>query len=66
MPYVNLGNDLLALQRFDEARQVIQEAQTRKLDDYILHIAALRRCLPGIGLIDNGGTAAVVCEQPRG
>jgi hypothetical protein len=37
VPYVNLGNDLLALQRFDEARQVIQEAQTRKLDDYILH-----------------------------
>ena len=28
--------------------------------------AALRRCLPGIGLIDNGGTAAVVCEQPGG
>src|SRR5208337_2818142 len=38
VPYVNLGNDLLALQRFDEARQVIQEAQTRKVDDYILHM----------------------------
>ena len=38
VPYVNLGNDLLALQRFDEARQVIQEAHTRKLDDYILHM----------------------------
>ena len=36
--YVNLGNDLLALQRFDETRQVIQEAHTRKLDDYILHM----------------------------
>ena len=35
--YVNLANQLLALQRFDEARQVIREAQTRKLDDYILH-----------------------------
>ncbi len=39
VPYVNLGNDLLALQRFDEARQVIQEAHTRKLDDYILRSA---------------------------
>ena len=38
VPYVNLGNDLLALQRFDEARQVIQEAHTRKLDDFILHM----------------------------
>ena len=38
VPYVNLANDLLALQRFDEARQVIQEAHTRKLDDYILHL----------------------------
>ncbi len=36
--YVNLANQLLALQRFDEARQVIREAQTRKLDDYVLHL----------------------------
>ena len=39
-PYVNLCNNLLALQRFDEARQVIHDArqvihdaQARKLDD---------------------------------
>jgi eukaryotic-like serine/threonine-protein kinase len=38
-PYEALGNSLLALQRFDEARQIIHEAQARKLDEYILHIA---------------------------
>jgi len=36
-PYANLGYYLLALQRFDEARQIIGEAQARKLDDYLLH-----------------------------
>jgi len=33
----NLATSLLALQRFDEARQTIQQAQTQKLDDYKLH-----------------------------
>ena len=32
VPYGNLSTDLLALQSFDEARQLVQEAQTRKLD----------------------------------
>jgi eukaryotic-like serine/threonine-protein kinase len=36
-PYDDLGNTLLALQHFDEARQIIQQAQTRKLDDYLGH-----------------------------
>src|SRR5438876_464537 len=36
-PYENFGNYLLALQRFDEARQVLQQAQARKLDDVPLH-----------------------------
>jgi eukaryotic-like serine/threonine-protein kinase len=36
-PYVDLVDSLLSLQRFDEARQIIQEAQARKLDDYLLH-----------------------------
>ena len=35
--YVNLPNSLLALQQFDEARQTIQQAQARKLDNFILH-----------------------------
>jgi serine/threonine protein kinase/Flp pilus assembly protein TadD len=34
----NLGNTLLALQRFDETRQVIQAAQARKLENYIFHL----------------------------
>jgi tetratricopeptide (TPR) repeat protein/predicted Ser/Thr protein kinase len=37
-PYVNLSNCLLALQRFEEVRQTIREAQGRKLDDYIFHL----------------------------
>ena len=35
--YDNLANYALALQRFDEARQTIQQAQARKLDNAILH-----------------------------
>jgi tetratricopeptide (TPR) repeat protein len=37
--YDNLATYLLASQRLDEARQEIQEAHTRRLDDYILHMA---------------------------
>ncbi len=37
--YGDLGNSLLALQRFDEARQIIQQAQARKLDNFIQHNA---------------------------
>jgi tetratricopeptide (TPR) repeat protein len=35
--YENLASYSLALQHFDEARQIIHEAQARKLDDYVLH-----------------------------
>ena len=37
--YGNLANKDLALQHFDEARQVVHEAQARKLDNGILHLA---------------------------
>ncbi|MGA2388146.1 MAG: protein kinase [Candidatus Sulfotelmatobacter sp.] len=37
--YANLVNDLLGLQRVDEAGQVIQEAQGRKLDSLSMHNA---------------------------
>ena len=37
--YENLANYALALQHFDEAQQIIHEAQARKLDDFILHEA---------------------------
>jgi len=35
-PYVNLVSALLGLQRFDEARQVVQQAQAGKLDNVLL------------------------------
>ena len=38
-PYGNLANLLLALQRLDDARETIREAQERKFDDDILHNA---------------------------
>ena len=38
-PYANLANFLLALQRLDEARETIREAQKRKHDEFILHDA---------------------------
>jgi eukaryotic-like serine/threonine-protein kinase len=37
--YGDLGNYTLALQRFDETRQTIREAQARKLDSFIQHNA---------------------------
>ncbi len=37
--YGDLANSLLALQRIDEARATIREAQDRKLDDFVLHNA---------------------------
>jgi eukaryotic-like serine/threonine-protein kinase len=36
LPYATLVNSLLALQLFDEARQTIQQAQARKVDNVIL------------------------------
>jgi len=37
-PYVDLSVGLVALQRFEEAQQIIQQAQARKLDDYGFHV----------------------------
>ena len=37
--YGNLANSLLALQRPEEARKMVQEAQARKLDSLLLHNA---------------------------
>jgi predicted Ser/Thr protein kinase/Tfp pilus assembly protein PilF len=37
--YANLANFTIALQRFDETRQAIHEAQARKLDNFIFHDA---------------------------
>ena len=38
-PYANLANSTLALQRFDETRQIIHEAQVRKMDNDLLNTA---------------------------
>ncbi len=52
--YDNLVNLSLALQRFDEARQVLHDAEARKLDDAILHNA--RYALAFLGT-DTGAMA---------
>jgi tetratricopeptide (TPR) repeat protein len=54
----NIGNNDLALQRFDEARQALKEAQARKLDDYILHNA-----LYGVAFLE--ADSAAIAEQER-
>ncbi len=51
--YANLVNVLLALQRFDEAKRVVQEAQSRKMNDFILH-----NCIYAIAFL-HGDTAAM-------
>jgi eukaryotic-like serine/threonine-protein kinase len=56
--YDNLANQTLALQRFDETRQIIHEAQARKLDDYILHSALY-------ALAFHGADFAAMAEQQQ-
>jgi serine/threonine protein kinase/Flp pilus assembly protein TadD len=54
--FANLANYALALQRFDEARQTIREAQARKLDNFTLHDALY-------ALAFLGADAAAMAEQ---
>ncbi len=56
--YENLANYTLALQRFDETRQIIHEAQARKLDDYIVHNALY-------GLAFLAADSAAMADQRR-
>jgi eukaryotic-like serine/threonine-protein kinase len=56
--YGNLANFTLALQRFDETRQVIHEAQARKLDNFIL-----RNALYALAFL--GSDSAAMAEQQR-
>src|SRR6266404_2913121 len=56
--YENLANFTLALQRFDEARQSIHEAQARKLDDLLL-----RNALYGLAFL--GSDSAAMAEQQQ-
>jgi tetratricopeptide (TPR) repeat protein len=54
----NLANYTLTLQRFDEARQVIREAQMRKADSDILHNALY-------ALAFLGADSAAMAEQQQ-
>jgi eukaryotic-like serine/threonine-protein kinase len=54
--YINLANFVLALQRLDETRQIIHEAQTRKLDQAVMHQA-----LYAVAFI--GADSAAMAEQ---
>jgi eukaryotic-like serine/threonine-protein kinase len=56
--YGNLANYTLALQRFDETRQIIHEAQARKMDDFTLHNA-----LYALAFIGSDSPAIVEQQQ---
>jgi eukaryotic-like serine/threonine-protein kinase len=56
--YDNIANYALALQRFDETRQTIHEAQARKADDFILHNALY-------ALAFLGADSAAMAEQQQ-
>jgi tetratricopeptide (TPR) repeat protein len=56
--YGSLAADTLALQRFDETRQIIREAQARKLDTDVLHNA-----LYALAFI--GSDSAAMAEQQQ-
>ena len=57
-PYEAIANFTLALQHFDESRQIGHEAQARKMDDYILHNALY-------ALAFLGADSAAMAEQQR-
>jgi serine/threonine protein kinase/tetratricopeptide (TPR) repeat protein len=56
--YDNLANYTFALQRFDQARQTIHEAQARKLDNFIVHNALY-------ALAFLGADSAAMAEQQQ-
>jgi eukaryotic-like serine/threonine-protein kinase len=56
--YSNLANFALALQRFDEARQVIHDAPARKLDNFVLHNA-----LYALAFLGSDSTAMAEQQQ---
>jgi len=56
--YENLANYALALQHFDESRQMIHEAQARKADDFVLHNALY-------ALAFLGADSAAMAEQQQ-
>jgi tetratricopeptide (TPR) repeat protein len=57
-PYEGLANYTLAVQRFDETRQIIHEAQARRLDDFLMHSALYT-------LAFLGADSAAMAEQKQ-
>jgi eukaryotic-like serine/threonine-protein kinase len=57
-PYSNLSGFCLALQRFDEVRHIIHEAQARKLDEFPMHSALY-------ALAFLGADSAAMTEQQQ-
>jgi serine/threonine protein kinase/Flp pilus assembly protein TadD len=58
LPYIGLGTSLISLQRFDEARKVIHDAQARKLDNF-----GLRNALYALAFL--GSDSAAMAEQQQ-
>jgi eukaryotic-like serine/threonine-protein kinase len=58
LPYQNLANDALALQRLDEARQIAHEGQTQMPNDFIL-----RNALYALAFLD--ADSAAMAEQQQ-
>jgi eukaryotic-like serine/threonine-protein kinase len=56
--YGNIAYASMALQRFDDARQIIQQAHAQKLDDYFLHVYLY-------ALTFLGGDSAGLLEQQQ-
>ena len=61
----NLANSLLALQRFDEARQTIRQAEARKVDVFLLHNALYALSFLGADFSGMEEQLTVVCGQAR-
>ena len=57
-PYLALSIDLVALQRFEEARQVIHEAQARQMDNVMFHKALY-------ALAFLGSDSSAIAEQQQ-
>ena len=55
----------IALQRFDEARQMIHERRLENSNDFHFHCHPLQSRLPRGGRRGDRGTGAVVCKQAR-
>jgi serine/threonine protein kinase/tetratricopeptide (TPR) repeat protein len=56
--YENSANILLALQRFDDAKQTLEQAQARHLDDFIM-----RNCLYALAFLQRDDSAMAAQQQ---